>query len=151
MRDVFASSLMRSSPTGIPALTFPEPIPWVHLLTPSEAEAWIDCCNHDLQQCIPQAGAGGCGVCFSLVAGGDIFLHTTSEGYVLLDVTPDAQWAAPVIAAAAGIAQPDAQIWHFPDDKLIQFVLGLGSLVASTTMVMQHDFKRNGKRIALQR
>lgn len=132
-------------------MTLPEPIPWVHLLTPSEAEAWIDCCNYDLQQCIPQAGASGCGVCFSLAAGGDIFLHTTQEGIVLLDVTPDAQWAAPVIAAAADIAQPDTQIWHFPDDKLIQFVLGLSSLVASTTMVLQHDFKRNTKRIALQR
>ncbi|MDP3841093.1 MAG: hypothetical protein Q8Q81_00655 [Oxalobacteraceae bacterium] len=132
-------------------MTLPEPIPWVHLLTPSEAEAWIDCCNYDLQQCIPQAGASGCGVRFSLAAGGDIFLHTTQEGIVLLDVTPDAQWAAPVIAAAADIAQPDTQIWHFPDDKLIQFVLGLSSLVASTTMVLQHDFKRNRKRIALQR
>lgn len=135
----------------MPALTLPEPIPWTHLLTAFEAEAWIDCCNYDLQQCIPQAGASGCGVCFSLAAGGDIFLHTTQEGIVLLDVTPDAQWAAPVIAAAADIAQPDTQIWHFPDDKLIQFVLGLSSLVASTTMVLQHDFKRNRKRIALQR
>ncbi len=77
---------------------------------------------------------------------GDIYLHTTAEGYVLLDVTPDAQWAAPVIAAAAGVVQPATQVWHFPDDKLVQFVFGLSSLVASSTLVLQHDFKLNKKR-----
>lgn len=126
----------------------PKPVPWMHLLTPFEAEAWIDIFNHDLQQCIPNVNAHGYGVCFSLAEGGDIYLHTTSEGYVLLDVTPDAQWAAPVIAAAANVAEPDSQIWHFSDDKLIQFVLGLSSLVASTTMVLRHDFNWKKKRIA---
>jgi hypothetical protein len=124
----------------MPALTQLKPVPWMHLLTPEEAGAWIDNFNRDLQEHVTQAGAAGYGVCFSLAEGGDIFLHTTQEGYVLLDVTPDAQWAAPVIAAAAHIAAPDTQIWHFPDDRLIQFVLGLSSLVASTTMVLQHDY-----------
>lgn len=118
----------------------------MHLLTPLEAEAWIDLFNHDLQQCIRNTNASGYGVCFTLAEGGDIYLHTTSEGYVLLDVTPDAQWAAPVIAAAANVAQPDTQIWHFPDDKLVQFVFGLSSLVASSTMILQHDFKLNKMR-----
>lgn len=123
----------------------------MHLLTPLEAEAWIDLFNHDLQQCILNTNASGCGVCFTLAEGGDIYLHTTSEGYVLLDVTPDAQWAAPVIAAAANVAQPDTQIWHFPDDKLVQFVFGLSSLVASSTMILQHDFNLKKKRTSFNR
>lgn len=135
----------------MPVLMLPKPVPWMHLLTPYEVEAWIDNFNQDLQQCIPQANASGYGVCFSLAEGGDIFLHTTSEGTVLLDVTPDAQWAAPVIAAAANVAQPDTQIWHFPDDSLIQFVLGLSSLVVSSTMVLRHDFSLKKKRTPLNR
>jgi hypothetical protein len=135
----------------MPVSMLPKPVAWMHLLTPFEAEAWIDLFNHDLQQCMPQASASGYGVCFSLAEGGDIFLHTTSEGIVLLDVTPDAQWAAPVIAAAVNVAQPDTQIWHFPDDKLIQFVLGLSSLVASSTMVLRHDFNLKKKRTPLNR
>ena len=135
----------------MPALTHPEPVPWLHLLTPFEAESWIENLNQDLQKCIPEVNTSGYGVCFSLAEGGDIFLHTTAEGYVLLDVTSDAQWAAPVIAAAVHVAQPDAQIWHFPDDNLMQFVLGLSSLVASTTLVLRHEFNLNRKRIALNR
>ena len=129
----------------------PKPVPWMHLLTPYEAEAWIENLNQALQQYLPEVNASGYGVCFSLAEGGDIFLHTTSEGTVLLDVMPDAQWAAPVIAAAVNLAQPDSQIWHFPDDKLIQFVLGLSSLVASTTMVLRHDFNWKRKRVPLDR
>ncbi|MEO6352119.1 MAG: hypothetical protein ABI575_04665 [Oxalobacteraceae bacterium] len=125
-----------------------KPVPWTHLLTAFEAEAWIELFNQDLQKIAPQANASGYGVCFSLAEGGDIFLHSTSEGIVLLDVTPDAQWAAPVIAAAANVAQSDAQIWHFPDHSLVQFVLGLSSLIASASMVLRHDFSRNKKRIA---
>lgn len=117
-----------------------KPVPWTHLLTPFEAEGWIEDFNQALQERLPKGMAHGCGVCFSLTEGGDIFLHTTSEGHALLDVTPEAQWAAPVIAAAVNIAPPDTQIWHFPDDKLIQFVLGLSSLIGSATMVLQHDF-----------
>jgi hypothetical protein len=125
-----------------------KPVPWTHLLTPEEADAWIDNFNRALQEYVTQANAGGYGVCFSLAAGGDIFLHTTQEGYVLLDVTPDAQWAAPVIAAAVNSAPPDTQIWHFADDKLTQFVLGLSSLVASSTMVLQHDYHWKKKRFS---
>lgn len=128
-----------------------KPVPWVHLLTPYEAEAWIENFNRDLQQCVPEGNASGYGVCFSLIHGGDIFLHTTQEGEVLLDVTADAQWAAPVVAAAVNVAPPDGQIWHFSDDKLIQFVLGLSSLVASATMVLRHDFHWKKKRITPDR
>lgn len=135
----------------MPALMLPKPVAWMHLLTPYEAEAWIANANQALLQYVPQANAAGYGFCFSLAEGGDIFLHTTAEGTVLLDVTPDAQWAAPVIAAAANVAQPDSQIWHFPDDKLIQLVLGISSLVASSTMVLRHDFSLKKKRTPLNR
>ena len=131
----------------MPTSMLPKPVPWIHLLTPFEAEAWIENLNQALQQSLPEVSTSGYGVCFSLAEGGDIFLHSTSEGYVLLDVTPDAQWAAPVIAAAVNVAQPGSQIWHFPDDNLVQLVLGLSSLVASTTMVLRHDFHLNRKRI----
>ena len=128
-----------------------KPVPWTHLLTVYEAEGWIEFFNQDLQKNVLRTNAAGYGFCFTLAAGGDIFVHTTQEGYVLLDVTPDAQWAAPVIAAAANVAQPDTQVWHFPDDRLVQFVLGLSSLVASTTMVLQHDFNLKKKRAPLGR
>lgn len=128
-----------------------KPVPWMHLLTPYEAEAWIENFNRDLQQLVPEGNASGYGVCFSLAQGGDIFLHTTQEGEVLLDVTPDAQWAAPVVTAAVNVAPPDGQIWHFSEDKLIQFVLGLSSLVASATMVLRHDFHWKKKRITPDR
>lgn len=128
-----------------------KPVPWTHLLTPYEAEAWIENFNQALQQQVTAISASGYGVCFSLAEGGDIFLHTTSEGHVLLDVTPDAQWAAPVIAAAIDGMPSDTQIWHFPDDKLIQFVLGLSSLIASTTMVLRHDFHWKKQRITHNR
>ena len=128
-----------------------KPVPWTHLLTVYEAEGWIEFLNQDLQKNMLRANATGYGFCFTLAAGGDIFVHTTQEGYVLLDVTPDAQWAAPVIAAAASVAQPDTQVWHFPDDRLVQFVLGLSSLVASTTMVLQHDFNLKKKRAPQER
>ena len=128
-----------------------KPVPWTHLLTAYEAEGWIEFFNQDLQKNMLRANATGYGFCFTLAAGGDIFVHTTQEGYVLLDVTPDAQWAAPVIAAAASVAQPDTQVWHVPDDRLVQFVLGLSSLVASTTMVLQHDFKLKKKRAPQER
>ncbi|MEO8600768.1 MAG: hypothetical protein ABI656_13165, partial [bacterium] len=60
-------------------------------------------------------------------------------------------WAAPVIAAAVHVAQPDAQIWYFPDDNLVQFVLGISSLVASTTLVLRHYFSLNKKRFPQHR
>lgn len=131
--------------------TLLKPVQWTHLLTPYEAEAWIESLNQALQEVIPENGASGYGVCFSLTEGGDIFLHTTQEGQILLDVTPDAQWATPVIAAAVNIAPPDGSIWHFSDDKLTQFVLGLSSLVATATMVMRHDFYWKKQRITHNR
>lgn len=118
---------------------FPER-PWIVLKTTHDVEAWIDHYNWDLQQCVKKTHATGYGVCFVLGEGGEIFMHTT-EGAVLLDVTPEAEWVAPVISAATGIEAPDSQIWILPDDRLTQLVLGLSSLIASTRIVVSHRYK----------
>ena len=65
----------------------------------------------------------------------------TSECAILLDVTPEAEWAAPAITAATGIAAPHSQIWVLPDDSLTQLVLGLSSLIASSRIVISHRYK----------
>lgn len=114
--------------------------PWIDLKTTHDVEAWIDHYNWDLQRCITKANATGYGVCFCLAQGGEIFMHTTEDA-ILLDVTTEAQWVAPVITAATGIEAPRSQIWILPDDRLTQLVLGLSSLIASTRMVAGHAFK----------
>ena len=114
--------------------------PWIDLTTTHDVEAWIDHYNRDLQRCIKKTNASGVGVCFSLRQGGQIYMHTT-EGAILLDVTPEAEWAAPVIIAATGIEAPHSQIWVLPDDRLTQLVLGLSSLIASAGIVVSHAYK----------
>ena len=84
--------------------------------------------------------ATGQGICFELVHGGQIYLHTTSEGVLLLDVTPEAEWIAPIITASTHTAAPRGQIWIVPEDTLIQLILGLNSLIASSSILLQHDF-----------
>jgi hypothetical protein len=114
--------------------------PWIHLTTSYDVESWIDQYNWDLQRFIKQPNAKGYGICFCLVHGGEIYMHS-SEGAVLLDVTPDAEWVVPVIVAATGIDAPRSQIWALPDDKLTELVLGLSSLIASSRMVANHLYK----------
>jgi hypothetical protein len=114
--------------------------PWIELKTTHDVEAWIVSYDRDLQQRMKNPGAAGCGICLVLREGGEIFMHTTAEGDVLLDVTPEAQWATPVIAAATRLPVPGSQIWALPGDTLTQLVLGLSSLIASTRMVSSHDF-----------
>lgn len=115
--------------------------PWIVLQTTHDIEAWMDNLNRDLQQFEHKANASGYGICFSLEEGGEIFVHTTSEGDVLLDVTSDAEWVAPVITAVTGVAAPRSQIWALPADTLTQLVFGLNSLIASTRIVLDHSFK----------
>jgi hypothetical protein len=114
--------------------------PWIGLTTTHDVEAWIDHYNWDLQRCVKKANATGYGVCFRLFYGGQIFMHTT-ECTILLDVTPEAEWIAPVITAATGIGAPHSQIWVLPDDRLTQLVLGLSSLITSTRIVVSHSYK----------
>lgn len=117
--------------------------PWSDLTTQQEVEAWIQQLDQTLQQSINRANAAGYGVCFWLNHGGQIFMHTGADA-ILLDVTSDAEWAAPVITAATGVEQPRSRIWVLPDDKLTQLVLGLSSLIGSTTIVVNHRYKARG-------
>lgn len=114
------------------------PRPWIALETPQDVEMWIEEHNQSMLEHIgPQET--GVGVCFTLAEGGNIFLQTSGDA-IILDVEPDAQWVAPLIMAATQSAQPAAQLWILPDDKLIQLIVGLSSLVASTTLVSGHNF-----------
>jgi hypothetical protein len=114
---------------------------WIDVKNTYDAEAWIDSYNRDLQRQVTKLSATGYGICFCLVHGGEIFMHTTSEGAVLLDVTPEAEWAVPVITAATNVPAPHSQIWQLPGETLTQLVLGLNSLIASTRTVLSHDFR----------
>jgi hypothetical protein len=116
------------------------PRPWEHLETPGEVENWIGEHNRCMQENIRPAESGY-GVCFSLIEGGDIFLQTSADGAVILDVTTEAAWVAPLICAAARVEPPASSIWILPDDKLVQLVLGLSSLIAASTLVVGHHFK----------
>jgi hypothetical protein len=120
------------------------PVPWIALETPQDVELWIEEHNRSLQEHIgPQET--GYGVCFTLAEGGNIYLQTSADA-IFLDVEPDAAWIAPLIVAATGAAAPRAQLWVLPDDKLVQLIIGLSSLVASTTLVTGHRFGTRGGR-----
>jgi hypothetical protein len=114
---------------------------WIVLNTSHDVESWINNYNQDLRRAIGNDNASGYGICLRLAAGGEIFMHTTPDGDVLLDVTPEAEWASPVIAAATGVAPPDAQIWALPGHVLTQLLLGLSSLIEATRIIVGHDFR----------
>ncbi len=114
--------------------------PWIVLKTTYDVEMWIDHQNRAIQQLINSNKANGWGICFGLSEGGEIYLHTTSEGDVLLDVTPEAEWIAPLISAATQVDTPAGQIWALPGDRLTQLVFGLSSLIATTRLVGDHNF-----------
>jgi hypothetical protein len=117
------------------------PVPWTPLETPQDVELWIDEHNRTMQEMIgPQET--GVGVRFTLAPGGDVYLQTTDDA-VLLDVEPDAGWIMPLIMAATGAEQPAGQVWVLPDDKLVQLLLGLSTLVESTLIVTGHNFKHS--------
>lgn len=122
------------------ALEFPERN-WIALTTSHDIEGWIASIDRDLQHALGNARPDGCGICFRLLHGGEIYLHTTTDGEVLLDVAPEAEWVAPVIAAAAGSALPAGRIWALPGEVLTQLVLGLSSLITATRIVAGHDFR----------
>ena len=114
------------------------PCPWTALQTAQDVEAWIDEHNRSMMEHIgPQET--GVGVCFTLAAGGNLYLQTSADA-VILDVEPDAHWVTPLIEAATQTDEPPSQLWILPDDKLIQLIVGLSSLVVSTTLVSGHNF-----------
>lgn len=115
--------------------------PWVSLETIQDVEAWMDLNDRELQQLIGNKPSVGHGICFSLVHGGEIYLHTNSDGDILLDVTPEAEWSAPVISATTQVVPPRGQIWILPQHVLLQLILGLNTLVASSRLVARHEFR----------
>jgi hypothetical protein len=114
------------------------PRPWIALNTPQEVELWIDEHNRAMQELIGPHESG-CGVCFMLAAGGRLYMQTAGDA-VILDLEPDAAWIAPLIVAATGAPPPRGQIWVLPEDKLVQLIVGLSSLVESTLLVSGHPF-----------
>jgi hypothetical protein len=115
--------------------------PWIRWESTYEIEAWIDNYNRDLQRIITDPNkASGYGICFILEAGGEIYLHTNPDGFVLLDVPSDAGWILPVLKAVTQEEPPKSQIWTLPVEKLTQLILGLSSLIKATKMVQNHDF-----------
>ena len=125
------------------------PCPWTHLETAQDVEAWIDEHNRALMEHIgPQET--GVGVCFTLAEGGDLYLQTSGDA-VIVDLEPDAQWIAPLIMAATQAEAPRGQVWVLPDDKLVQLIVGLSSLVASTTLVSGHNFAGRSRKMGYSR
>ncbi|WP_374359674.1 hypothetical protein [Pseudoduganella danionis] len=117
------------------------PVPWQALETPADVELWIAEHNLALQEHVGR-NETGYGVCFTLGAGGEVYLQTT-DGALVLDLTPEAEWIAPLIMAAAQVDEaPPGRLWVLPDDKLIQLMLGLSSLIASSMLVVGHRFGR---------
>jgi hypothetical protein len=116
------------------------PVPWSGLETPADVELWIEEHNQALQQHIGK-NETGYGVCFTLAEGGEIYLQTTQDGHLVLDVTDDAAWVAPLIMAAARVSEaPAGSLWVLPDDKLVQLMIGLSGLIASSILVVGHNF-----------
>ena len=116
-----------------------KPVPWSGLETPADVELWIAEHNLSMQENIAKHETGY-GVCFTLAVGGEIYMQTTQDGAVVLDVTAEAAWIAPVIMAAAQVEQPVGSLWVLPDDKLIQLMIGLSSLIATSQLVVGHNF-----------
>lgn len=121
------------------------PVPWMPLETPQDVELWIAEHNQTMQETIgPQET--GVGVRFRLAVGGDVYMQTTADA-VLLDIEPDASWIAPLVMAATGAEQPAGQVWILSDDKLVQLLLGLSSLVESSLIVTGHNFGKHARRM----
>jgi hypothetical protein len=126
------------SDQAVPLARF-RPVPWTELNTPQDVEEWVEAHNLALQEHI-RPNESGYGICFSLREGGNIYMQTSPDGAIVLDVDGEADWVSPLIAAAAQAEPPVSSLWVLPDDKLIQLVIGLSSLVESTTLVVGHPF-----------
>lgn len=122
------------------------PVPWSGLETPQDVELWIAEHNQSLVEHIgPQET--GFGVCFTLAVGGNIYMQTTGDA-IFLDVDGDAEWVAPLLTAATGAEQPVGQLWVLPEDRLVQLIMGLSPLIATTTLIVGHRFGSRNRRAA---
>ena len=126
-----------------PNNTLPEPVDrvWRDLPSIADVEMWVAEHDQELQRYVDRNRSTGQGICLTLAAGGDIFLHTNGDGDIVLDVTSDAAWAAPVLNAATGVSTPSGDIWLLPGDVLVQLILGLNTLIASSRIVLNHRFR----------
>lgn len=114
------------------------PRPWVELLTPQDVEAWIEEHNACMQEMIGPRETGA-GIRFDLAPGGSLTMQT-QEDAVVVDLDCDAEWIAPLIVAATNVEPPRGRLWVLPADRLVQLILGLSTLVASTILVTGHHF-----------
>lgn len=121
------------------------PVPWTPLETPQDVELWIAEHDQSMQERV-KPHETGVGVRFTLAAGGEVYLQTTADA-VILDVDPEASWIGPLIMAATGADQPAGQFWILPDDKLVQLMLGLSTLIESSMIVTGHNFGKHGRRL----
>lgn len=137
-------SASRNADSGTERPRF-RPVPWTPLETAQDVELWIAEHNQTMQELIkPQET--GVGVRFRLAVGGDLYMHTSADA-VILDIEPDASWVAPLIMAATGAEQPAGNLWVLPDDKLVQLLLGLSTLVESSLIVTGHNFGKHGRHL----
>jgi hypothetical protein len=115
-----------------------KPVPWTGIATPQDAELWIEEHNLCMQELIAP-NESGVGVCFELAAGGRLYLQTREDA-IILDVDEEAEWMSPVIHAATGAEPPRGRVWVLPAHSLVQLIIGLSTLVASTVLVTGHRF-----------
>lgn len=116
--------------------------PWIVLKDTYDIETWIDHQSRHLQRRFAGGRADtGYGIGFRLKAGGEIYMHTSPDGIVLLDVTEEAEWIAPLIVAATGAQMPAGRIWTLSVESLTQLLFGLNGLIAATRIVTDHDFR----------
>ncbi|MBV8636373.1 MAG: hypothetical protein JO002_17915 [Burkholderiaceae bacterium] len=120
-----------------------QPRPWIVLKTTYDIEAWIEQANRRLQRLLADAPprSTGQGICFALVHGGEIHTHSSPEGELWLDVSEEAAWVKPVVAAVAGGDMPPGAIWRLPGEALTELLYGLNSLIETARIVLQHDFR----------
>lgn len=121
------------------------PVPWTALESPGDVELWIEEHNLALKEHIGP-NETGYGVCFTLAEGGTIHMQTSADGAIILDVDAEAAWVSPLIAAVAQAEPPAGSMWVLPDDKLIQLIMGLSSLIATSILVVGHNFGRGQRR-----
>ena len=120
----------------------PQNRPWKALSAIADVEQWVIEYDQDLQRHLGERQSNsGHGICFTLIDASEIYLHTNGDGDIVLDVTTDAAWAAPVLTAATGVTAPTGQIWLLPGDVLTQLILGLNSLIVSSRIVLSHSFR----------
>lgn len=136
---------MNHPPQDPPAAPRFRPRPWEALETPQDVELWIEEHNRCMQELIGP-NETGVGICFALAAGGLVYLQTAGDALVI-DVDPDAAWIAPLIVAATGAVPPAGRVWVLPEDRLVALIVGLGSLVDSTTLVTGHRFGSRAPRM----